>query len=287
MLKSTNEWLPSMRAGCDNPGVQSLYKMLTVYAADYVWLGSALRNLALTMRDGDLSEINSEDRAQACKILPAIEAHCNRIELAHAVETIQYWRGKLQRDTPCTTLEVKLAIGEIERGIQNELSRVEFLYVERAKSEEYLQMVPDATPGLFDDPWPVAAEQLDHARRCYIADEFTASVFHSMRAAEKVLSTVAQSLRVESRRANWQNVIEGIESAAKDLDRLPKGDDREQRQAFYGEIAMQLRCIKNAWRNHVMHARRDYNEQQAREIWWHIKRTVDVACKELPESIED
>jgi hypothetical protein len=259
--------------------------MLTVYAAEFVWLGSSLRQLALSMREDD-----NESRGQLLKALPDIEARCRRIELSNAVGTVQFWIRQLRRDGSHPPFEPKYAIDHIETAINEDLAWVKFFYVERAKTDEYEKMVPGQTGAvaeLFGDPWPVAAAQLDHARRCYIADEFTASVFHSMRAAEKVLSTVAQSLGVESRRANWQNVIEGIESAAKDLDRLPKGDDKEQKQAFYGEIAMQLRCIKNAWRNHVMHARRDYTEEQAREIWWHVKRTVDNACKELEESIED
>ena len=286
MLKSSDEWLPQLRAGCDNPGVQSLYKMLTVYAADYVWLGSALRNLALTMRDGDSSELNGEERERARKVLPDIEERCNRIELRKAPGAVRFLMDKIQSGHPITHCEIRHALDYIDRTLQSDLESVEFFYIDRAKTEEYLKMVPDGS-GLFDEPWPVAAVQLDHARRCYISDEFTASVYHSMRAAEKILSTVAQSLGIESRRANWQNLIEGIESAIKNLDRLPKGDDREQKQEFYSEIAMQLRCMKNAWRNHVMHGRRDYNEEQAREAWWHVKRTVEFARKELPESIED
>lgn len=289
MLKSADEWLPRMHAGCDNPGVRSLNDMLTVYAADYVWLGSALRHLALTLRDTQ-ADISAEDRAQMLKLLPDIEERCTRIELKQTPEMIQFVIHILKSDRPVSRIEAQSCLNYVENVLQKDLESVKFFYVEKAKTEEYEKMVPeqgDALSQLFGDPWPIAAAQLDHARRCYIADEFTASVFHSMRAAEKVLSTVAQSLSVEFRRENWQKVIEKIESAAKDLDQLPKGDDREQKQAFYGEIAMQLRCIKNAWRNHVMHARKDYNEEQARAIWWHVKRTVEFAYEgELEEAID-
>ena len=44
--------------------------------------------------------------------------------------------------------------------------------------------------------------------------------------------------------------------------------------------------FKDAWRNHVMHARRVYEEKDAREIWWHVKRMVEFASSELEEELE-
>ena len=288
MLKSSNEWLPSMRAGCDNPGVQSLYKMLTVYAADYVGLGSALRHLALSMEAKTAQEIiTSEDRAEACRVLPEIEERCQKIELRVATATVKYWKEQFIAGHPRTYAEGRYALEEIERTVRYELSDTTFLYVERSRSLEFEKMRPDEI-GLFeDDLWPLANRNLERARLCYIADQFTASVFHSMRAAEKVLTTMAKSLGVEYKRASWQSIIEGIESAVRDLDKLLKGDEREKKQSFYSGMAMQLRYMKNAWRNHVMHGRLDYDEKEARDTWWHVKRTVDIAREELEESIED
>ena len=71
-----------------------------------------------------------------------------------------------------------------------------------------------------------------------------------------------------------------------DLDKLPKGSDRETRQSFYSDLAMQLRYIKNAWRNHVMHRRGVYEEKDSREIWWHVKRTVESASNKLAEELD-
>ena len=287
MLKTSNEWLPSVRAGCDNPGSYNLLDMLTVYAADYVGLGSALRHLALSMEAKTAQDIIIDsDRAEARHILPEIEERCQKIELSVATATVKYWKEQFMAGHPRTYMEGKCAFEEIERTVRYELSDTTFLYVDRSRSLEFEKMTAEERD-LFDNAWPIADSNLDHARRCYIADEFTASVFHSMRAAEKVLSTVAQLLGVETRRANWQNVIEGIESAVRGLDGLPRGNEKERKQSFSSEIALELRYMKNAWRNHVMHARMDYDETQAREIWWHVKRTVDIACKELEESIED
>ena len=98
--------------------------------------------------------------------------------------------------------------------------------------------------------------------------------------------TIAISLGIDPARDNWQTLIEQIESSVKDLDKMPKGNSREHKQTFYSEIAMHLRYIKNAWRNHVMHARSIYEEKDSREIWWHVKRTLEKVSDELEEESE-
>ena len=132
-------------------------------------------------------------------------------------------------------------------------------------------------------PWPIALENLDSARFCYRFDEFTASVFHSMRAVESILAALARELvNVDPSREQWHTLIERIEAAIREFDKQPKTPDRDKKQTSYSEIAMQFRFIKNAWRNHVMHLRGNYKERDAREIWWHVKRSLEKTISELP-----
>ena len=173
----------------------------------------------------------------------------------------------------------------MERAITNEAEEIIFLYVTRDRYTECHKMLNEIRP-LWDRPWEVSFSNLDSARLCYLVDEFTASVFHSMRAAEKVLTTLAKSLSLDPSRENWQPIIEQIEASVKKLDDLPKGEEKEKKQTFYSETAMQLRYIKNAWRNHVMHGRHEYKEKDAREIWFHVKRIVEKASCELEEALD-
>ncbi len=175
---------------------------------------------------------------------------------------------------------------EIERTIANELQDMPLYFLPKELSHEIRKMLKEID-ALMDKPWPTAIHNLISAGSCYQYEEFTASVFHSMRATEKILTTVAASLTgIDPSRDQWQTLIERIELAIKEFDKLPKGDPREQKQMFYSEIAMQFRYIKNAWRNHVMHSRSEYKEKEAREIWWHVERTLEKACTDLSELIE-
>jgi HEPN domain-containing protein len=182
-----------------------------------------------------------------------------------------------------------MAIEEIERTIRNELGNTVFLFIERSRASEFDRMLKESV-SLWEETsernWYVTFSNLDRARFCYRAEEFTASVFHSMRAAEKVLATIAVSLGLDPKREQWQVIIEQIESKIKALDALPKSQEKAEKQEFFSGLAMQLRYIKNAWRNHVMHARTDYAEKDSREIWWTIKRMVERASGQLEEQLE-
>jgi hypothetical protein len=261
--------------------------MLELNAVEYLWIGGALRHwvMAMATEEDQTREMSSEYRKKIAATLTEIAGKCELLELPVSKSTAEHWEKELSTG-PSRTYQVgQCAIEEVERTIINELRSTVFFYVSRERSLEFQKMLAEAR-GLWDRPWSVALGNLDHARFCYRAEEFTASVFHSMRAAEKVLTTVARSLSLDTRREQWQTLIERIENAVREFDKLPGGPGREHKQTFYSEVAMQLRYVKNAWRNHVMHARSVYEEKDAREIWWHIKRIVEKASSELEEELE-
>jgi|SRR5579862_7197 len=280
--------LDHTRYGCDTSGcgIWSLEEVLTLYASAYITLGSILRHLSINlwhMPDAEL--INDQHREEIKKYLPRVAENCKQLELFVSTLTIGHWKTIFDSPTELTYIESRCALEEIERTINNEVKNIKFIYAPRERHTECDKMLKEIRL-LWEKPWSVSLENLDRARFCYLVDEFTASVFHSMRAAEKILVTTAKSLGMEPARDQWQKMIEGIESAVKDLDKLPKGVERENKQTLYSEIAMQLRYIKNAWRNHVMHARSVYNEKDARDIWWHVKRMLESAASDLEEAVE-
>ena len=260
--------------------------MLEIHAGDFMWIGSVLRYLCSEMEaEVQTNEMALEYRESVALRLDEVAARCGLLELPVSKATAKFWENEFRKNTPRKYIEGRGAVEEIERTIKNELGNTLLFFVPRDRSTEFTKMLSEVRL-LWDRPWDVALSNLDHARLCYRVDEFTASVFHSMRAAEKILRTIAISLEIDPARDNWQKLIEQIESSVKGLDKMPKGDNREHKQTFYSEIAMQLRYIKNAWRNHVMHARSIYDEKDSREIWWHVKRTLEKASDELEEELE-
>lgn len=261
--------------------------MLELDAADFMWIGSVLRHLVMEMEAAGQILPMAESYAKAVsQSLVEVAARCKLLELPVSEKTANYWNDRFAKADVATYLEGRCGIEEIERVIKNELSDMPLFFMSKERMSEHDKMFEEVKL-LYDRPWPIALTNLDSARFCYVYEEFTASVFHSMRAVEKILTTVADSLTgVDLSREQWQTLIERIESEIKKLDALSKGADREKKQTFCSEIAMQFRYIKNAWRNHVMHGRTTYKEKEAREIWWHVKRMVEQCCEEMPELLE-
>lgn len=267
------------------PGVRSVHEVLELNAADFVWIGSVLRFLAGEMAEHkEFLEMPEAYIRSVAPSLAEVAARCKLLELPVSEQATMHWENQFSTGAPVRKyIEGRLAIEEIERTIKSELTDKSIFYLPKDRASEESKMLVEVRE-LWDKPWPIALDNLDSARFCYRFDEFTASVFHSMRAVEPILTALARSLvNVDPSREQWQNLIERIESAIKDLDKLPKGSDREKKQSSYSEVAMQFRYIKNAWRNHVMHSRGDYGERDAREIWWHVKRSLEKTVSDLPE----
>jgi hypothetical protein len=261
--------------------------LLIVFAANYVRLGTALENIRMVLRSrADWGHpLRDEDRKSIAVHLEDAKIRCQELELEVSLGVVEHWHEIFSKNLPETSTEAICAIDEIKRVVNRELQGVAFYDIGRARRNELIQMY-DALTEKVTTPWPVAWANLNDAKICYGMELGTACVFHCMRAAEKILTTLAVSLGRNPTRENWQNIIEAIESDIRDLDNLQKGADREKKQTFYSQAAMQFRYIKNAWRNHVMHGRMSYDPKQAHDIWQHVCDMLGSVCTELEELIE-
>jgi hypothetical protein len=263
--------------------IGSIFQVLEIGAADFIWIGSVLRHLVVESSANEgFFPMEESYRKSVAPMLGEVAARCKLIELPICEKTTLHWQNEFHTVATRTYLEGRCAIEEIERTFINELADKSIYYIPKDRAAEGARMLEEVRE-LWPEPWPIALDNLDSARYCYRFDEHTASVFHSMRAVEPILTALARSLTgVDPSREQWQTLIERTEAAIKDMDQLPKTPDRDRKQTAYSEVAMQFRFIKNAWRNHVMHSRGDYKERDAREIWWHVKRSLEKTIKELP-----
>lgn len=173
-----------------------------------------------------------------------------------------------------TALETsdQFTLGELADGYQDIQSRFDdeledqFIFIispERAafwnKSDLVSQHVKD---------WSAeVAQELLLAANAYCCDLQTASVFHSMRAAERGIRQAAEELEIDvTSDENWKNVIDQIQKKARALDERPKDLSKSATCQHYSEIALDAGLIKDAWRNHVAHAKIDYLESQALKV---------------------
>jgi hypothetical protein len=112
----------------------------------------------------------------------------------------------------------------------------------------------------------------------------TASVFHLMRVLEHGLRALALHLEKTFDVQTWQVIIDQIESQIKALSKsLPPGPQKSARLQFLSEVAKEFSFFKDGWRNHVMHNRVTYNDEQARSVMDHVRSFMNRLSVELSE----
>ena len=93
-----------------------------------------------------------------------------------------------------------------------------------------------------------------------------------MRVLEQGLRQMAQRFNVPFRQDSWHKVLQGIEDGIEALRNKGSLTDKDRSEiTFYSEAAAQVRYFKDAWRNHVAHAREHYDEREADSVYTHVR----------------
>lgn len=143
--------------------------------------------------------------------------------------------------------------------------------------------------------FPSAVYDLQEAGNCLAVGCFTAAVFHSMRAVEVGLRSLCkhfdisevngphgESVKVEF--LTWETLVGQIQAAITAKEgRMPKGEERQEFASYFRGLLLQAINFKEAYRNHVMHSRVNYNEDSANGIL----RDVERFMRELSISVTE
>jgi HEPN domain-containing protein len=120
--------------------------------------------------------------------------------------------------------------------------------------------------------FPECNDDIKAAARCLALGESNASVFHSMRILELGLRALAREVELSDDSAsNWQNIIDQIESKIRILGKSKRFEGKDEKLRHLSAAAVQFRYFKDAWRNHVTHARSSYDENTAQSIFDHVR----------------
>lgn len=172
--------------------------------------------------------------------------------------------------------------------LSDELTRRLFMFIPADKARFY-----DSPRRRFPKTWrsfESARNDITEACKCYAAGRNTACVSHCMGILQKGLQALAtaRDIRVSFPfpivLAEWQNIIDQIESKIRALGQLPKGKAKDVKLKFYSAAAVQFRYFKDAWRNHVAHFREQYDEHQALSILTHVRDFMEHLSTRLHET---
>lgn len=217
-----------------------------------------------------------------------MEEHFRKINLIITAETIQELIVKL--NAPPSPQNFQWLIDQIE-AIEN-LARKElrgkcFMYIPPERTKFWPTV---KAPNIFGervaDRFPSATFDIHNGGICLATSLCTAAVFHLMRILEIGLTAMGQQFGVSFAHTNWAPAIEQIESKVRDMNKDPiwkAQPDCKEQQEFYAQAASHFAILKDAWRNHTMHARGKYTEDEAERIFENVKGFMQKLAERLHE----
>ncbi|MFL6387333.1 MAG: hypothetical protein ACJ71U_07590 [Terriglobales bacterium] len=280
----------------------SWWDMQDFSAAAFYWAGQMLENLKvdclLKPGAGDqkfdiailYQPVADETRSKTIDTLEKVERECVKIGLKVSAETIKHDILNLLKDADEETLSYHWLSGQItnvQRLIQREMKNRLFFFVSPDKAKFWPTM---------NEPYPFGEQvykafpstHWDIAQSSFaLAAGFgTASVFHLMRVLEIVLGALGNKFAVSLEHTNWAPAIDQIESRIREMHKDPAWKaihNFKDQQTFYSQAASYFGVVKDAWRNHTMHVRGKYTEQEAE----HIYNTVKAITQKLAERLSE
>lgn len=236
----------------------------------------------LLMRD-----IDSQSREKAIAHLKNIEPTFRGIGLAITADTVVELVNDLKAESRRNVQWILDRIEAIEKLAEKELKQKLFLYIppERAKFWPS-QKEPFAFGSSVAKQFPSATFDIHNAAIGVATTFSTAAVFHLMRVLEIGLTALGKEFGVSLAHTNWAPAIEEIESKIRDMHKDPAWKtlpDCKERQQFYAQAASHFGILKDAWRNHTMHARGKYTEEEAERIFENVKAFMQKLAERLAE----
>jgi hypothetical protein len=257
--------------------------MLRVYAEKYITLGRAIFdaenifNITDQMPEHGLpqEDLSENQRERVHYYILSMVDLCKEINLPISGKLLSAYKN----DIPRSGGEFNIIV----RAIYAELDGKLFLFV-TPEREKYYELVLNST---ISSRFPLATKEIISAGNCYAAAQYTASVFHAMRAAEVGVRAFAVDLGVTFpfliELAEWGSIVGEIEPKIDAIKKAQRSAKRDEDLKFYSEAASQFRYFNNGWRIRVAHARERYEEDDARKILTHVIDFFETVAKRLKE----
>ena len=177
---------------------------------------------------------------------------------------------------------IKRYSNELRERIEDELEGKTFFYI-----SDHVSLMSDRQPfgNKVGAAFPSAQYDITEAGHCLALRRSTACVVHLMRALEVALASLATALGLSLKTENWNRILNDIEDAIRSRTRATHGQQwKDKDEPFFTEAAAHFRLIKNAWRNHVMHGRDKYTEQEAEDIYRSVRPFMQHLSERLSEA---
>lgn len=169
--------------------------------------------------------------------------------------------------------------------MEDELERGQFFMVLPPKVTYYSEAATKLGEEV-NKAFPSAQPDIEHAAKCYAFGRNTAAVFHLMRVMEVGLRALENSLKDPSidpkNNPNWGTILRRCDDELK-LPSPKRSFDWAADEQFYCDATANLRAVKDAWRNPTMHVERDYDDDEALDIFNAVRGFMRQLATKLHE----
>lgn len=276
----------------------SLWDVLQISAEKYVEMGRLFQDwmsgpMLIALPDQSLDEQTFEDFKES---LVAMRLHCAELELRVTerlfANTVRGIGGK-----QITRRIAADAMGEIYRCFVAEMAAQAFFFMPGHRAKYYSDLRIESpkqggeqTVSLFgemvDRKFSSARYDIREAGNCYAVGRNTGCVFHLMCVLEIGLTALGMVFDVSLAHTNWAPALDQIESRIRNMQRdaaWKVQPDCKEQQKFYAQAASHFGVLKDAWRNHTMHARGRYDEGEAEAILRNVQGFMQKLATRLHE----
>ena len=231
--------------------------------------------------------------------LDSMARHADRADLicAECEIDVSYYTERIRHkvsDPASFKPTMASLVNELRHCIVRDLKDRKFMFVPQAEAEYYDHSA------LFGYDVKIkfseANKEITIAGNCYATGNYTACVFHLMRAVEIGARVMVRDLKVSKHLVtkngkripvelcDWGTLIMALD---KGVDGLTAGSRvslaKRLRLEFYSHGVGSFRNFKNAWRNHVSHTRELYGAGQAKDIMDNTRQFMQHLATRLNE----
>lgn len=241
--------------------------------------------------------VRNGDKADAMRtgfflLADLIAAMCHEIEIGAVARQFEAFRHELAGGKYPEPDRLADRIDFLVKALERELIEQWFHRVSADKKPYYGADFGEAVKSSFAS----SRHDIVEANTCFALGRYHATVYHCMMALEPGLRALAKRLgeKPSPKKGTWGDIFRDIRAAINRrraaLAQPPKGTPQitpsaasRERQLLdaAGEAALEFRFFENAWRNHVAHARADYDEGDAKKVLDHTKAFMEMLATKL------
>lgn len=236
--------------------------MIAINAETFVRLAIAMKVFADTAETAGDEGLSMAIRREMGSRLKTVLPDCKSVGLEASIVLIEELLSLIQSGSKATTIGEQSSA--ISKCLRAEL-KARSLYAIEPSKRSYI----DPTEPLFGSEvqqnFSSASPEIRAVGLSYAVGLDTACVFHCMRVVEIGLRAWARCLGIQTPvdYQQWHNVIEQIESEIKKARSAPQSPAKTDQLEQMSKAAIAAHYLKDAWRNHVMHTRRAYDDRES------------------------